>query len=161
MESFNDIEIIYPNMGYEERKMKVTKYHIIGLPMLISSFFLFFFSVINSLKYYYQNSELFHYLFSGLAFISVICVAIAFVLGSFEIGENILLARKLDELRIFKLNIDKQKSIIEFILIDKNDEVSEHKVAFLELVYKFKMDKPLLNLEESKLYIPYKELAMK
>ena len=157
MESFNDVEIIYPNIDYEERKKKVAKYHSIGLPITIISFFLVIFSLFNSLKYYFQDNKLYYNLFVVLLTISVISFGISLILGSAEIERSVLLAKKIRDIKIHKLNIYKEKSITEFILVNENNQISEERVTFLEFIYKINMDKPLLNLEESKLYIPYED----
>lgn len=157
MESYNNVEIIYPNENYDDRKKKVTKYHLVGFPMAFASFFLSLFSIGNCLKYYYQDNKMFYYLFCILSTLSVICLFLSFILTSMDIEERVSLAYIIKDLKIYRLNINKEKLITEFILIDKNDEVMEYKVDFLEFVYKVNIDKPLLNLEESKLYIPYEE----
>lgn len=157
MESYNNVEIIYPNENYDDRKKKVTKYHLVGFPMAFASFFLSLFSIGNCLKYYYQDNKMFYYLFCTLSTLSVICLFLSFILTSMDIEERVSLAYIIKDLKIYRLNINKEKLITEFILIDKNDEVMEYKVNFLEFVYKVNIDKPLLNLEEAKLYIPYEE----
>lgn len=153
MESFDDVEIVYPNKIYEEQKKLLRKLRFIALLIVVISgpmTILFF-----NRAYDLQSNNLLNNLFIILGFISAMCCCISFFSLGMNVSNNIIFADKIKDFKIHKLNIYKQKSITEFILLDRNDVVTKESITFLEYVYKVNMEKPLLNLEESKLYIPY------
>ncbi|MBA4688590.1 MAG: hypothetical protein H2184_15670 [Candidatus Galacturonibacter soehngenii] len=153
MESFDDVEVVYPNKVYAEQKKLVSKWRLIALLIVVISGPMTIFLLNKS--YYFQDNNLLNNLFCVLGFISAICCCISFFSLGMNVSKNIIFADKIKNIRIHAVNIYKEKSMTEFILVDENDVVTKERIFFLEFVYKIEMDKPLLNLEESKLYLPY------